>query len=206
LQTRVKALDLCTLAIALTDPVTGQGFNNKGKKMVAHPDYQLIQGMWHPTLNPGKVPADFTHKSSQKVWLRCSGCLHECGRHHEWEASIHLLTQNGGNTVCPYCISKRTKFCPCRSVERISRLRKKWHSSNPPANQVAKSSNKKYLWLCPERHSPYIASCANRCTSNTGCPVCGVEKSRTTRHPGLSGGQTWQRSGTLREIPNCLVR
>jgi len=68
----------------------GVGFNEKGKKTLAHPDYQLIQSMWHPTKNLGKVPADITHGCAQKVWLRCPDCIHRCGRHHEWEARIDI--------------------------------------------------------------------------------------------------------------------
>jgi DNA-directed RNA polymerase subunit RPC12/RpoP len=138
-QTNVKALHRCRSAIALTDPVTGEGFNDKGKKTLAHPDYQLIQGMWHPIFNQGKVPADFPHRSGQKVWLRCSGCTHECGKHHAWEARIHNLTQRGGHIACPYCDSRTAGFCPCRSVKNDPRLSREWHSSNPPA----KNSNKK---------------------------------------------------------------
>jgi hypothetical protein len=145
--------------------------------------------MWHPNLNHGKVPADFTHKTNQKVWMRCLGCIHGCGRHHDWEARISNLTRNGGHTVCPDCVSKNTKFCPCRSVENDARLSREWHSSNPPAYQVTKSSNRKYLWVCPDGHPPYKAGCCPRFTHNTGCPVCGVEKSRTTRHPVLSVGR-----------------
>jgi hypothetical protein len=165
------------------------GLNDKGQKTLAHPDYQLINSMWHPTLNKGKVPADFTHGSHKKVWLRCPGCIHKCGRQHEWEARIYQLTLYGGQIVCPYCVSNITRFCPCRSVENDPRLSKEWHHSNPPANQVAKSSNKKYEWLCPEGHPPYLASCGDRSTHNTGCPVCGFEKSRTTRHPVVSVGR-----------------
>jgi hypothetical protein len=169
--------------------LTGGGFNDKGRKTLAHSDYQLIQGMWHPTLNQNKVPAEFTHKSRQKVWLRCPGCSHGCGRQHEWKARIHSLTSRGGLIVCPYCDCGSGGFCPCRSVKDDPRLSKEWHSSNPPANQVAKSSNKKYLWLCTEGHPPYKATCNNRCSFNTGCPVCGAEKSRTTCHPVVSVGR-----------------
>jgi hypothetical protein len=123
------------------------------------------------------VPADFPHKSHRRVWLRCPGCIHECGRHHEWDARIHDLTRHGVRLVCPYCASGSGGFCSCRSVENDPRLSKEWHRSNPPANLVAKSSShKKYVWVCLEGHPPYKASCDQRCTQNTGCPVCGVEK------------------------------
>jgi hypothetical protein len=160
-----------------------------GKKTLAHPEYQLVQDSWHPTLNLAKVPADFTHKSNRKVWLRCQGCLHGCGRQHEWEAKIFSLTDNEGHMVCPYCYCGSGGFCPCRSVESDPRLWKEWHSSNPPASQVATGSMKKHLWLCPEGHPPYNASCNSRCVRNTGCPACGIEKTRTTRHPLVSIGR-----------------
>jgi hypothetical protein len=76
--------------------------NDKGQKTLAHPDYQLINSMWHPTLNVGKVPVDFAHRSRKKVWLWCPGCIHKCGRQHEWEARIDNLTEYGGHIVCPY--------------------------------------------------------------------------------------------------------
>jgi len=68
--------------------VAGVGFNNKVKKTLADPEYVDFQDMWHPTLNLGKLPADFTHSCHQQIWLRCSGCIHGCGRHHEWEATL----------------------------------------------------------------------------------------------------------------------
>jgi len=49
----------------------GAGFNNRGKKTLAHPDYYLIQSWWHPTKNLGKLLGDFTHKCRQTIWLRC---------------------------------------------------------------------------------------------------------------------------------------
>jgi len=169
--------------------VAGVGFSGKGKQTLAHPDYRSIQSMWHPTKNLGKLPAEFTHKSNQKVWLRCPGCIHECGRIHEWQARIDLLTRNGGHIVCPFCVCGKGGFCPCRSVENDTRLSKEWHPSNPPANQVAKSSSKKYLWVCPEGHPGYEAPCSSRSTCNTGCPVCGSERGSVPYHPVVSVGR-----------------
>jgi len=145
--------------------------------------------MWHPTQNLGKLPADSTYGSKQQVWLCCPGCIHECGRRHEWKARVYLLTQRGGRMVCPYCACGHGGFCECRSMESDPRLLREWHPSNPPANKVSKSSGKKCLWVCPVGHPPYEASCDMRCTTNTGCPVCGLEKSRTTCHPVVSVGR-----------------
>jgi hypothetical protein len=135
-----------------------------------------------------KIPAEFTYKSNHRVWLRCPGNINECGRQHEWEARIYSLTYKGGEKVCTYCYCGHGGFCPCRSVENDPRLSKEWHPSNLPANQVFKSSGEKVVWLCPEGHPPYKASC-NKRSYNTGCPVCGAEKRRTTRHPVVSVGR-----------------
>jgi len=189
LQTSNSALDFCTPDRVLTClSVAGVGFNDKGKKTLAHPEYHMIQSMWHPTLNLGKLPADFNHKSHQRVWLCCPGCIHECGRRHEWEARGNLLTQKG-HIVCPYCACGYGGFCECRSVESDPRLLREWHPSNPPANKVSKCSQKKVLWLCLEGHPPYKATCNKRCNHNSGCPVCGIEKCRTPHHPLVSVGR-----------------
>ena len=60
--------------------------------------------------------------------------------------------------------SKGGKFCEdCQSVAADPRLSKEWHPDNPPPKQVAKSSNKKFLWLCLRAgHPPYYASCLSR--------------------------------------------
>jgi hypothetical protein len=164
----------------------GAGFIDPGKTTLAHFEYHLIQSWWHPTKNLGKLPGDYTHKSGQFVWLRCLGCRHECGRHHEWKVRVAHLTRVGRQIVCPSCDGKRG-LCECQSVANHPRLSREWHPDNPPATDVSKSSRRKVVWLCPEGHPPYTASCAARCTYNSGCPVCGA--TRRTRHPVVSVGR-----------------
>jgi hypothetical protein len=145
--------------------------------------------MWHPTLNQGKLPANFTHGSNQRVWLRCLGCVHECGRQHTWDARVYQLTRNGGLKGCLYCDGKGGLFCMCQTVANEPRLYKEWHSDNPPASQVAKCSHGKFLWLCPEGHPPYEARCDSRSFRNSGCPECGSIKCRVPHHPVVSVGR-----------------
>ena len=144
--------------------------------------------MWHPTRNQGKQPADFTSGSRKRVWFLCPGCKHGCGRKHEWEARVDSLTRSGGRIVCPFCESNKC-FCQCQSVAADPRLSKEWHPDNPPAIEVAKNSNTKYLWKCPEGHQPYLAFCYHRSVSNTGCPECAQGRSRKRFHPVLSVGR-----------------
>jgi len=60
-----------------------------------HPDFVRIQGM---------RPADIAHAACKRVWLRCPGCIHACGRQQEWRALANALTGRGGHdVVCPSC-------------------------------------------------------------------------------------------------------
>jgi hypothetical protein len=88
--------------------------------------------------------------------------------------------------VCPSCDGRRG-LCKCQSVANHPRLSREWHPDNPPATEVAKSSSLKVVWLCPEGHPPYTASCHARSTHNSGCPVCGA--TNRTRHPVVSVGR-----------------
>jgi len=129
-QTSNFALHFCLPERVVLTHLNDVGFNDKGKKTLAHPDYHMIQSMWHPTLYLGKLPADFTHKSRQQVWLCCPGCIHACGRRHEWEPRIYSLTRRGGQIDCPYCYCGSGGFCQCRSVEEDPRLLREWHPTS----------------------------------------------------------------------------
>jgi len=91
--------------------------------------------------------------------------------------------------VCPSCDSQGGSFCECQSVANHPRLSREWHPDNSPAREVVKCSGRKFLWLCPEGHPPYEASCDLRCTQNAGCPICGIEKCRVPHHPVVSVGR-----------------
>lgn len=168
----------------------GVGFDDKGRKTLAHPDYTHNQSMWDHHANKGKLPSDFPHKSEKKVALRCGGCHHGCGRHHTWTAPVSALTQYR-RTACPSCISNGKAFCVCQSVASIPKLLAEWHPSNPDATTFAKNSLQKFLWRClgGKGHADYMASCNNRASHNTGCPTCAEEKSYKTRHPVISKGR-----------------
>jgi len=162
------------------------GFNALGKKTLAHLEYLKIQRLWHPTRNLSKLPADFTFGSGQKMWLQCPGCQHGCGRVHEWQAIVNPSASRIERLVCPQCDSGYGGFCPCRSVENHPTLSKEWHPDNPPASTVSISSHFFAKWKCFKDHPSFEARCTARSTHNTGCPICGVENSRTTRHPPVS--------------------
>jgi hypothetical protein len=172
-------------------PLVGDNSNEMDGKTLAHPVYHRIHSMWDRQANGGKLPADFTHGSRQKVHLQCSGCKHGCGRQHKWEARVNALTRRHSRTSCPLCHGGTGGFCACQSVANVPRLLGEWHPSNPPPETVAKSSHTKRLWVCLEGrgHPPDSTSCASRSTNNSGCPICGKERCKTPHHPLVSVGR-----------------
>ena len=60
-------------------------------------NYPEVAAQWHPTKNGDKKPEDFTPGSGKKAWW-------ECGRGHEWEATINNRTKGNG---CPYCSGRK---------------------------------------------------------------------------------------------------
>jgi len=58
-------------------------------------------------------------------------------------------------------------------------------SGNPDVRTVAKSCNKRFLWVCLENanHPNHMSSSSERCMHNSRCPACGREKSANTHHP-----------------------
>ena len=60
---------------------------------------------WHPVKNLPHTPHDYTYRSGQKVWWKCSSCG------HEWQSVIASRTNGCG---CPQCakLKKRCKVNP----------------------------------------------------------------------------------------------
>ena len=63
-----------------------------GKKYVS--DIPELMAQWHPTMNKGKKPEDYTHGSGAKVHWRCE-------RGHEYTATISNRTKQ--KSGCPTC-------------------------------------------------------------------------------------------------------
>jgi len=81
------------------------------------------------------------------------------------QAGPNSLTQYGGRMVCPRCESRGRagRCCDCQTVAADSVLAREWHLNNPtPADQVARSSHKRFKWVCPKGHRSYWARCDSR--------------------------------------------
>ena len=62
-------------------------------------DYPNLVNEWHPTLNIGLFPENFSYGSRKKVWWQCS-------RGHNWDTTISSRTRGGG---CRYCSNQSSK-------------------------------------------------------------------------------------------------
>lgn len=63
-------------------------------------DFHTLQPIlateWHPVLNGGDLPSNFTANSGRKIWWLCS-------KSHHWEARISDRTRTDNPTGCPTC-------------------------------------------------------------------------------------------------------
>ena len=118
---------------------------------------------WHPTLNEGLNPEDFTFGSSRKVWWRCK-------EGHEWQSKINSRAIN--KTNCPYC--RGNKLNPNNTLGIVHpNLAEEWHPTKngtlTPFN-ITKGSSRKVWWQCKQGHE-WQAVIANRSLGNR-CPYC----------------------------------
>lgn len=137
-------------------------------------NYPDIAKEWHPYKNGDRKPSEFTSRSGQKVWWKCS----KCG--NEWEATIAHRTTDGRG--CPICSKERlrqqlikltvTKDHNFASVH--PELAKEWH---PTKNQdlkpegVSPVSSLIVWWQCTKCGYEWQSKISNRVFGN-GCPRC----------------------------------
>jgi len=102
----------------------GQGFDKKGQKSLAYPDFSLIKAWWHPSQLPGLQPRlkiTLTAGSRKSVGLRCLGCKHGYGRwasrrfapppHTESLAFVKIQSPRCLNTEDCTCCQFQSNFC-----------------------------------------------------------------------------------------------
>lgn len=127
-------------------------------------DNSKLLSEWNYEKNLGLNPHDFTPKSNQYVWWKCS----HCG--YEWKAKI---SNRAFGRNCPCCSNKVV----VKGVNDLKTIRPdlaaEWHpTKNLPLTpeSVTSGSGKKVWWACPMGHE-YIASILHR-NQGTNCPIC----------------------------------
>ena len=124
----------------------------KNNFAVVHPD---LAKEFHPTLNGGKSPCDFTPGSGEKVWWVCGKCS------HVWETKFQSRHQGKG---CPACAN-----VVLGDLSQYPLLLNELHpdesrDDNFPNSRVCR-------WVCSRCEHVWVARVGNR-RHGTGCPSC----------------------------------
>lgn len=126
----------------------------------------ILAKEWHPTKNGDLKSEEVTAKSHKKIWW-------QCGKGHEWNASISSRNING----CPYCSGKRAIKGETDLATINPILAKEWnHTKNGKLvpEEVTANSNKKIWWQCERGHE--WRAMINMRANGTGCPKCRKNK------------------------------
>ena len=75
---------------------SGRRASKENNLQDAHPD---IAREWHPDINKGLTPRDFTRASDKKAWWLCP-------KGHSYKATVKNRTNN--KSGCPYCAGKKS--------------------------------------------------------------------------------------------------
>jgi len=118
------------------------------------------------------TPADFTSKSSIKVWWHC-----DKGDDHDWKTSIFERINGSG---CPVCSGR--KLGKSNSLVFVyPDISKLWHpklNGRLKPDQIISNSHKKVWWKCSKGKDHEWQSSPNSLIQNkkkslsNGCPVC----------------------------------
>lgn len=133
---------------------------------------------WHPDKNLPLTPMTISFGSAKKVWWKCHDCQ------YEWEAYIanrrkQYKYPGQKGTKCPNCIGRVINENNSFASHNPD-LIKEWNTDkNLPTlpNEISKTSNIKYWWICGVCENEWMASTANR-SCGSGCPLCAEFKNR----------------------------
>ena len=146
----------------------------------AHPE---IAKTWHPTLNNGRLPSEFSGRSHHEAWWICE-------RGHAYPAPIYRRVRGSGCSVCD-CkrivpgINDLQKLAPDLANEFH-----KTKNGSRTVNNTGVHYNKDVWWQCSECGHEWKTSPNNR-AAGRGCPACFERKtlSLAVVQPALS--QQW---------------
>lgn len=124
----------------------------------------VLAAQWHPEKNGALQPVQFLCGSNRKVWW-------QCGRGHQWQATIKSRVQGAG---CPICAGKvvipgendLSSFSP--------KLTEQWNREKNGAlcpERVSVFSNRRVWWKCSLGHE-WQAKISDRVTNRSNCPYC----------------------------------
>ncbi|MBU6450473.1 MAG: hypothetical protein KGS72_01750 [Cyanobacteria bacterium REEB67] len=146
-------------------------FPVRGKTLAqSHP--QLAKE-WHPKLNKGYTPQQFSYGSNVACWWQC---LED--KDHVWQARIYNRTLQGSG--CPTCnLGSATDLRDYRKV-----LKQFMKEKNKGVNPYKLPWHKKVWWQCPRAEDHIWKSTFNR-RPGERCPFCRGKKASSTNNLNL---------------------
>lgn len=107
-------------------------------------------------------PLSIGPKSNIRAWWVCA-------LGHRWKARVADRT---GGTGCRVCAGKEVLAGFNDLASSYPHVAAEWHPSNSvSADQVTKTSGKRFLWLCAKKHR-WTATVAARTSGGNKCPYC----------------------------------
>ncbi len=126
-----------------------------------HPD---IAKTWHPTLNNGHIPSEFTSHSHHEAWWVCE-------KGHEYPSPIYRRVRGSG---CSVCNGKRIVPGVNDLQTLAPQLAKEFHPIKNGMRTVQNTGlhyTKPVWWKCSQCGHEWQASPNNR-AAGRGCPTC----------------------------------
>lgn len=123
----------------------------------------VVALVWHPTRNPVSLTTVLPTSRTTYWW--------QCGRGHEWEASVVLVTQSSG--LCPYCTGARILPGFNDLFTKHPEIAGELHPLlNPGVDALSLNpmGTDRCWWQC-ERGHEWEAEVRKR-VQGTGCPYC----------------------------------
>lgn len=130
-------------------------------------------------------PWEIAPKTKTKVWIKCQNKeINKLNRlmRKEYHGSYEIQPDNfsqsikNGNNGCKECSSKIIHPYDSFGYHHFDKVMS-WHPDNEISPfRVAKSSRKKYKFICPECRRTYYKQVGNITYRNDDCPVCSASK------------------------------
>ena len=173
-----RGCPICSQALA-TKKINKTKIQSNGSLKSAYPN---IANEWNYERNSGLLPQNFTPRSGQKVWWKCSICG------NEWEAYISNRTKGSG---CPECAKRqRIKTSTQSRIQEVGSLANifpsiaaEWHyerNGELTPSLVSPGSSRKVWWKCLQCGHEWEATINNR-SKGRCCPECAKQKRKKSK-------------------------
>ena len=119
---------------------------------------------WHPSLNFGFNPQNFSYGSNKKVWWKCH-------KGHEFE--MRIVERTIRTASCPECSGRKVGEDNCLQ-NLFPSIADEWDETKNgdlTPRDFTSGSNFKAWWICPFGHS-YQTQIKSRTRSKSKCPKC----------------------------------